>query len=219
MILPVNSFSPKYSIQKNSNDTNIKNVSFSKNIDDDVFDDDYSEKIEMIEYSPNDMHLIGELDGKDYNIRFIRKDLSKKKNVEIKGYYDGQKVDIKADYKDDKNHYFIGRLGDKIFDVKHRVGGLFVKDNLKGKINGKDFYAKFPSASAVDENRDLIVLLMHLSGYTLDVNGCNFGYPDSSNVSYAYFSGNVKENIDSYTLFNDIWKDPVLSGPNPFNQV
>lgn len=217
MILPVNCYINRGYTSKISNKNN---VSFSQNINnEDIYNHEYNEEIEILEYSPNDIHLIGSLDEKNYNIRFTRKDPFKKKEIEIKGYYDGQRVDVKATYKDNKHHYFSGKIGNKSFDIKHRIGGLFVKDNLQGKINNKDFYAKFPSASATDENRDLILLLMHFSGYTLPIDGYNFGSPEASNTSYSYYSGNIKDNIDSYTLLDDIWKDPVLPGPNPFNQV
>ena len=187
----------------------------------DYFDKDshYQETITMMKYSDYKVHLLGKLDGKDYNLLYKCNDPRHTKNVEIQGYYDHKRTNIKALYKNKKHHYYKGTWGDKEFELEHRIGGVFINGYLKGKIDGKDFYAKFPSISATDNNRDLIVLLLHASGYAAHVDGHNFSYAEASETCYDYYDGGKYANLGLYTLFDDIWNDPIPTGPNPFNQV
>ncbi len=213
MILPVSYGTEKISRQFVNKNNGISRVSFSHKIDsgdDFLFEDDYcKDDIDFLPYSSTDLHLLGVLAGKDYNVRFIQNNPKNKKNIEIRGYYNHKRLDIDANYKDDKHHYFKGSFDGKDFEIKHRIGGIFVKDSLKGKIGGKSFSVKFPSASATDENKDLILLLLHLSGFTTSLDGCNFSVTEPSDFSYSYFSGRYNNIPRGGTLLDDIWKDPV----------
>lgn len=222
MISPV---SPKIVHCNNINNlpnTNHSRVSFAQKIDNDIYESvykTYSEDIKMDSSSPNSLNLYGVLDDKEYDINFERKNTSDRKKIAINGFYNGKKVEINANYKDNKHHEFKGTFGDKTFEINHRVRGLFVKDSLKGKINGQEFTAKFPSASATDENRDLMILLLHLSGYVADIKGYNFDDIDSSMTSYKYFNGTLEDEKNKCYIFDDIWRDPIPVGANSFNQV
>ena len=213
MILPLsNGISPVKNIPK-TNTTAV--VSFCKNInntDEFDIDDTCNDELTAIIFSRSNVQLIGKLDGKDYNIRFEQKDAKNKKLIDIKGYYNNKEVDIKANYKNNKHHYFEGTFNNEFFDIEHRVGGLFTSDKLTGKIDNKNFFAKFPTASATDKHKDLIILLLHLSGYITSIEGHNFSVTEPSDFSYAYFNGRCDTRPAGGTLLDDIWKDPIV-GP------
>lgn len=194
--------------------SSAKKVSFAQKIDNiDKFickDGPCQDKLEPLFYSRNNVHLLGTLDGKDYNIRFEQTNPKNKKSINICGYFDHKRLDVKADYKNNKHHYYKGTYDGQNFQIEFKEGRFFsINSYLKGKLNGKDFYAKFPSASAVDANRNLMLLLLHFSGFMTSAEGYNFSVTEPSNFSYAYFKGRFESCPRAGTLFEDIWKDPV----------
>ena len=173
-------------------------------------DNPCKDNIELSVYAQNDVHLLGTLAGKDYNVRLKQKNPQNKKDIEITGYYNHKKIQIRANYKNNNHHYYKGTYNGENFELEHKIGGLFTKDCLKGKINEKQFCAKFPSASVTDANKDLMLLLLHLSGYITDVDGYNFSVTEPSELSFSYFSGMCKDVPPNGTLLDSIWKDPVF---------
>lgn len=212
MILPIYTTQKRILQNFSSKNSSVSNISFSQKIEEnDEFDGykDCSDNLQMLVYARNNIHLIGTLDNKDYNIRFAQNNKANKKIIDIQGYYDSKRLDIKANYKNNKHHCYKGAYNGQNFEIEYKAGGLFSKDCLKGEINAKPFCAKFPSAATADANRNLMLLLLHFSGYITKENGFNFSVTEPSDFSYAYFNGRVDSRSAGGTLFDDIWKDPV----------